>query len=69
MSFKNYFINKKHPSSNNAGLLFILLSKKLFPVFETNIFFLKNYKILFYFFDKKYFNYHYTSNDKIPLDK
>lgn len=56
ISFKNNFAYETLPNSVNAGLLFVLISKKLFPVFETNIFFLKNYKITFYISELNYFN-------------
>lgn len=52
-SFKNYFL----PNSLDAATLFVFLSKRFFPVFETNVLFLKNYKIIFSMRDTRYFNY------------
>jgi hypothetical protein len=43
--------------SFNASVLFVLLSKNFFPQFETNLFFLKNVTIFFFFFDRDHFNY------------
>jgi hypothetical protein len=57
ISFFGDFRLKNIPNSSDAGLLCVLLSKKNFPVFETNILFLKNYKIMFFFNDFLYFNY------------
>jgi hypothetical protein len=50
---------KKHNSlpSLNSSVLFVLLSKNLFPQFETNLFFLKNVTIFFFLSDKNYFNF------------
>lgn len=45
--FNSNFKDTNNVSSLNAGLLFALLAKKFFPVFETNILFLKSYKIMF----------------------
>jgi hypothetical protein len=54
----NAFLKETHVlNSLNNGLLFILLSKKFFPQFETNILFLKNCNIAFFVNDKNYFNY------------
>jgi hypothetical protein len=41
----------------NQGLLFVLLSKKFFPQFESNLFFLKYYLINFYVIDRAYFSF------------
>lgn len=57
VTFKNNFINNETPTSVRNGLLFALLTKKHFPVFETNIFFLKNYKSIYVTKDPFYFNY------------
>lgn len=57
VSFAGNFKFKNLPNSANAGLLCVLLSKKNFPVFETNVLFLKNYKVTFLFHDFAYFNY------------
>lgn len=44
--------------SVNYALLFVLLSKKNFPIFETNLLFLKNYWFTFCFKDKIFFSYY-----------
>jgi hypothetical protein len=58
ITFKSLFIDTLLPNSPDSGLLFVLLSKKHFPLVETNIFFLKNYKIIFFLRDVVYFNYY-----------
>jgi len=35
-----------------------LLTKKKFPQFETNLFFLKNINLIYYFNDFNFFNYY-----------
>lgn len=57
LSFKSNFRNFEVPHSVNLGFFFILTIKQHFPVFETNILFLKSYKIIFSLKDKNYFNY------------
>ncbi len=46
-------------SSSNEVLLLLLLTKRGFLEFETNLFFLKNYTKLLTFFDKQYFNFYF----------
>lgn len=64
--FKFYFFNLVFnttfaPSykldSVQTGLLFFFLSKPLFPVFETNLLFLKSYQLFFSFYDSKFYQY------------
>lgn len=57
LSFKSSLSNHYSVSSVNSGLLFVILSKKYFPFFETNILFLKSYFFFFFFIEKNYFNY------------
>lgn len=45
------------PNSINAGFLAIFYSSKYFPVFETNLLFLKYFKFIISLNDKKYFSY------------
>lgn len=45
------------PQSVNAGFLAIFYSSKHFPIFETNLFFLKYFKFIILFNDKNYFSY------------
>lgn len=46
-------------NSLNKSILFIILIKKNFPQFETNIFFLKFVNFFFIFTDKFFFNYNH----------
>lgn len=57
ISFTSFLKNEHTLPSVNSGIFFILLSKKFFPHLETNLFFLKSYKILFFIYDFNYFNY------------
>ena len=41
----------------NNALHFSLLTKTFFPKFETNLFFLKNFAVYYYFYDKKFYSY------------
>jgi hypothetical protein len=49
----------------NSSLLFFLLTKKNFPFFETNLLFLKNFRIILQFKDFYFFNYFNFLNNKI----
>ena len=64
VSFKCKLKEDNNISSLNESILFILLTKKNFPFFETNIFFLKNINFLFKFKDRSYFNYYNFLNNK-----
>jgi hypothetical protein len=44
-------------TSLNAAVLFVLLSKKHFPLLETNILFLKSAWVLFFTSDSDFFNF------------
>ena len=55
--FKTFILPECFLKSLNISILFFLLSKPLFPVFETNLLFLKSYKLLFHFSDKNFFSY------------
>ena len=44
--------------SLDQTLLAFLITKSIFPVFETNLLFLKNYTLNLRFFDNTFFNYH-----------
>jgi hypothetical protein len=57
ITFNAFLKEKCVLNSLNAGLLFVLLSKKFFPQFETNILFLKSCNIVFIVKDKQYFDY------------
>lgn len=52
-------------SSVDSSLLFIILNKKNFPFFETNLMFLKNFSFFFKFNDTKFFNFHNFIRKKI----
>jgi hypothetical protein len=54
-TFNTFFMDKQHLNTVNAAVLFFLLSKKNFPKIETNIFFLKNYKLIYNFNDILFF--------------
>lgn len=56
-SFSSRVSRNSALSSVNIGLLFALNMKKSFPVFSTNMLFLKSYTIRFHFYDKIFFNY------------
>lgn len=58
ISFNVLLKDENELNSLNSALLFVLLTKKTFPQFETNIFFLKNVNFYFYLKDKNFFNYH-----------
>ena len=48
----DYYIN-----SLNMALLFVIFSKPLFPTFDTNLLFLKSYKLIFFSSDARFFTY------------
>lgn len=56
VSFKNVLIEDYYMNPNHA-LLMLLSTKKSFSSFETNLFFLKSYYVMFCFNNTKYFNY------------
>ena len=57
IKFKCVLKEENKINTINEVLMFILLTKKNFPFFETNIFFLKNITFLVGFRDFNYFNY------------
>lgn len=57
ISFVSSFKQTNSLNSLNASLMFVILSKKFFPNFETNLMFLKTLNIFFYAQDKNFFNY------------
>lgn len=59
ITFKFFLKEENEIKSINSSLFFILLTKKNFPNFETNLFFLKNINFLFFFRDFFFFNYNY----------
>ena len=57
VSSKNFLSGEKRLSSIDQTLLAVLLTKNSFPVFETNLLFLKTYGVNFRFLDANYFNF------------
>lgn len=57
ISFHTILKENNHLSSLNQSLFFIILSKKSFPTFETNLLFLKNYWFLIYTEDSNFFSF------------
>nr|YP_010049598.1 ribosomal protein S10 [Halteria grandinella]QPL16003.1 ribosomal protein S10 [Halteria grandinella] len=64
ISFKYQFKNENIINSFNNALLFIFITKKSFPQFETNLLFLKSINLFFNYKDKNYFNYFKFNFDK-----
>jgi hypothetical protein len=65
INFNCHLKEENKVNSLNEFLLFILLTKKNFPFFETNLFFLKNINFFFKFKDQIYFNYYnFLTNNK-----
>lgn len=58
-SFKAFLVDPLNLNSVNAGLASLLILKKFFPVFSTNLLFLKHYRLRCYLTDKNYFSYRY----------
>lgn len=58
ISFNSTIADSGSISSLNEGLLFMLLGKKIFPNFETNLLFLKSCTILAHVSDINFFNYY-----------
>lgn len=58
INFNVFLKDDNNVNSLNKCLLFIFLTKKTFPQFETNLFFLKNIKIYLYLQDLIFFNYY-----------
>lgn len=62
ISFKSNLKTGNSLKSLNAGLLFVILSKRFFPHFETNLLFLKTACIYLHVRDFVYFDYNNTLN-------
>ena len=62
ISFNTQLKEENELLSLNATLLFVLLSKKSLPQFETNLLFLKYINFFIYTNDKNFFNYNYFYN-------
>lgn len=60
-SIQTNFMYHKHPNSIDSALLILFLTKSTFPVFETNLLFLKNYTFVLKLQDPLYFNYYYNT--------
>jgi len=58
VSIKSNFLTEYSLKSIDQGLLSLLNAKSLFPVFDTNLLFLKNYNIQTLLTDKTFFNYY-----------
>lgn len=58
ITFNSFFFNEDIVKNANLALLFLLITKQNFPVFETNLVFLKYYTFFFFFQDLPYFNYY-----------
>lgn len=58
ITFKTFLKENNDLNSSNKSILFILLTKKKFPQFETNLFFLKNANLTYQFNDINFFNYY-----------
>jgi hypothetical protein len=63
ISMKTYYNLSNNPSSVNNGLISLLLIRKAFPVFETNILLLKNYSIYVRVSDANFFSFFLISNN------
>lgn len=58
ISFNVFLKEDNNLTSLNQAVLFIFLTRKNFPQFETNLLFLKNVNIFFYLTDNNFFNYY-----------
>jgi len=58
VSIKSNFISEYSLKSVDQGLLSLLTAKRLFPFFDTNLLFLKNYNIQTFLTDKTFFNFY-----------
>jgi len=58
VSIKSNFISEYSLKSVDQGLLSLLNAKLLFPVFDTNLLFLKSYNIQTFLTDKTFFNFY-----------
>ena len=58
VSIKTFFAFDAAPSSVDAALAALYMTKSIFPVFETNLLLLKSYVIFIKMYDARYFDYH-----------
>lgn len=63
-SFKAHLTTPNALASTNVGLLFALTAKKMFPIFSTNMLFLKSYTIFYFIQDSNFFSFHQFLNNK-----
>lgn len=64
ITFKTFLKENNDLDSSNKATLFVLLTKKKFPQFETNLFFLKNTNLIYNFNDFNFFNYYLFLTNK-----
>lgn len=64
ISFKKSVILDETINNFNQALLFLLLLKQKLPIFETNLLFLKNIRLMIAVIDTNYFNYYNFNNKK-----
>ena len=57
VSVKTFFAAASAPSSVDAALAALYMTKAIFPIFETNLLLLKGYYIFIKMHDPKYFDY------------
>lgn len=58
VKFNTDIIDDNFINSVDAGVLCVFITKKLFPVFETNLIFLKTHFLSFFVMDSNYFNFY-----------
>lgn len=64
ISVKSYFKESCNIRSFNQSLLLIFLTKSEFPIFETNLLLLKNYRILLSASDSNYFSFFFFNKNQ-----
>jgi hypothetical protein len=57
LSFKSVIKINSFPASKEAFLLALMFSRKLCPVFETNLMFLRSFRLIVHLKDKKFLSY------------
>jgi hypothetical protein len=55
-SIKTVFTASRNPQTLNTGLLAVLIARKSFPIFETNVLLLKRYSIILSICDSNFFS-------------
>ena len=58
VSFAGEVVESVNLNSVNKGFYFFFILNKFFPVFDTNLMFLKYYRVTFNVCDRQFFNYH-----------